>query len=240
LRSGKEHRSLRHSPSQPELVEPPGVAPYLIYREDTSKTNEGGLNHCKKSAKEVVHYAKLLDPRKCLVNLYNSKCSRDRPKNAFYLKPLKKSRSDCWYQNVAVGQNSLSSTVKRLCQQGGFSGYFTNHSLQTTAATRMFEARVDEQLIMQRTGHATTADVWCYKRVGEKLKTLTSDALNGAKLPKLDMEPASPKKLPVSTESGTKAVAVEKEKEDLPHLPSLTFSGASNFTVNLTFSEWKN
>jgi integrase len=49
-----------------------------------------------------------------------------------------------------------------------------NHFLRATAATRLFEAGVDdydEHLIMQRTGHSITAGVRSYKRVhGREIK----------------------------------------------------------------------
>ena len=118
---------------------------------------------------------------KCIVQLYklyNAKCPHDGPDDAFYLKPLSKPTGDTWFQARSVGHNILGGVVKRLCASAGLQGHFTNHSLRATAATRLFEAGVDEQLIMQRTGHSTTAGICSYKQVGEKLHSITSDVLN--------------------------------------------------------------
>ena len=71
----------------------------------------------------------------------------------------------------------LQKMVPNLFKSTGIDGYYINHSLKATAATPLFEAGVDEQLIMQRTGHSNTA-VMSYKRIGEKLQPLTSDVLN--------------------------------------------------------------
>ena len=43
LRSGVEHRNLR--PDQIKLFEPPSSPAYLLYTEDASKNNPGGLKH---------------------------------------------------------------------------------------------------------------------------------------------------------------------------------------------------
>ena len=67
--------------------------------------------------------------------------------------------------------------VPNLFKAAGVDGYFTNHFLRATNATHLFEAHVDEQLIMERTGYSSTA-VRSYKRIGNKLNSATSDALN--------------------------------------------------------------
>ena len=75
--------------------------------------------------------------------------------NAFYRSDLKCPKPTCWYSNAPVGHSKLPSTMKRLCEQAGISGYRTNHSLRATAATRMYDMGIDEQLICEKTGERT-------------------------------------------------------------------------------------
>ena len=59
-----------------------------------------------------------------------------------------------------------------------YSGYFTNHSLRASAATRLFNEGVDEQLICEQTGHRSSA-VRAYKRTSLDQKEKVSDIVNG-------------------------------------------------------------
>ena len=55
-----------------------------------------------------------------------------------------------------------------------------NHLLRVTAATRLFQQSVDEQLIMSRTGHRSIDGVRTYKRVSESQQLALSNVLNRA------------------------------------------------------------
>lgn len=86
LRSGQEHRNLRHKPCQITIQEPPGGAPYLRYSEDISKTQQSGLKHRKITKKEVFFHANLKNPQRCHVRLfrkYLARCPKDGHEGAF-------------------------------------------------------------------------------------------------------------------------------------------------------------
>ena len=158
LRSGQEHRALRFDPPQITLHEPDGDTPYLLYVEDVSKSNQGGLKHMKVRRKEVKHYANTDNPARCHVRIYKkyvSLCPPDGKKGGFYLQPLRKYEelSKVWFSKQPMGHNTLQLVVPELFRAAGIDGHFTNHSLRATAATSLYQHGVDEQLIMERTGH---------------------------------------------------------------------------------------
>lgn len=59
--------------------------------------------------------------------------------------------------------------------------FFSNHSLRATAATRLYMAGVDEQLIAEKSGHRSVS-VRNYKRTSEDQEKRVSDIVQGQKL----------------------------------------------------------
>ena len=72
---------------------------------------------------------------------------------------LSRPKEDVWYQRSPVGHNWLANVIPRMFKEAGLSGRFTNHSLRATGATTLFDAGLDEQLIISRTGHSSTSGV---------------------------------------------------------------------------------
>ena len=110
LRSGSEHRNLRHKPSQITLFEPLGQRAYLCYVEDVSKNR-------KVKPKVMVHHANVDNPTRCFVRLYKlykNLCPKDQPDHAFYLTPLKNPKEGCWFSRTALGHNTLRDMVKNI------------------------------------------------------------------------------------------------------------------------------
>ena len=182
LRGGKEHRNLRQKPSQIHLIEKPGERPYLMYVEDVSKNHPSGLKGRKIKPKIVDHHANTERPERCFIRLYklyNSWCPADCPDHAYYLKPLQEPRNGCWYSNQPVDHNKLDITIIRMCKDVGILGYHTNHSLRASAATRLHQSGcVEEQEIMERTGHRSSGAVRSYKSSSNEQLQQICDILN--------------------------------------------------------------
>ena len=182
LRSGQEHRNLQNQQLQLQEMEDGQLS--LTYRENISKNNTGGIKHGKLEPKVVTHYENEENPSRCFIAMYKTyvyHCppQSERKTNAFYLTPLKKPKGEIWFSTVPVGHNTLSNTVQRICLAAGVDGFKTNYSLRVTTATRLFRAGVDEQLIMQRTGHRSIDGIRVYKRTSEEQQKTVSAILHG-------------------------------------------------------------
>ena len=143
----------------------------------------------------MQHHDNPENPARCFVRLfkwYQNLLPKDRPDGSFYFQPLKHPRPDCWFSTKPIGHNALQGTVARLCQKAEITGFRSNHSLRATAASRLFHASIDEQLIMERTGHCSLEGVRSYKRTSDDQREALSDILNsGSKKLKLSVVPQS-------------------------------------------------
>lgn len=237
LRSGQEHGNLRFQPSQIELIEQPGHRAFLRYTEDISKNNPGGLKGRKNKPKVVIQHENEREPNRCFVRLYKlyqSKCPPNRPKHAFYLQPLKKPTADCWYSSCPIGHCTLSGTVAKMCKAADIPGFKTNHSLRATTATRLYQAGVDEQLIMERTGHHSIDGVRNYKRTNAEQQENLSDILSLSKRPALVPAPVAlpPQQVASSTfPSSHTHQQLMIHPDNLQHM--FTFNSYSNVNIHV-------
>ena len=140
-------------------------------------------------------YAKPGHPRDpvMIIEKYVSLLPSNRKNNTFYVH-CKKSFSDgVWYLDTPVGVNKLQSMVSDMVKKAGIPGRFTNHSLRATAATRLYHANVDEQIIQEITGHRSLA-VRAYKRTSMKQKEFVSQCVHALNTEVLVREDPSSKR----------------------------------------------
>ncbi|MES9879628.1 MAG: tyrosine-type recombinase/integrase [Sedimenticola sp.] len=91
--------------------------------------------------------------------------------------PAARGPEDTWFACAPLGVNQLRGTVARLCMEAGLKGFRTNHSLRATAATRLYQAGLDEQLVCEITGHRSET-VREYKRTDLNMKRHASAVIN--------------------------------------------------------------
>ena len=195
LRAGDEHYNLRRpggcTTSQFSFECNSEGVRCVVYREDTiTKTNQGGLKDMKKDRK-VVWVKPSVNINRCPVRLiekYINLLPAHGTKPNFYLQSLKKTRPYCWYSTMPVGVNSVRKVIGKLLKDAGLDGYFTNHSLRRTCATRLFQAGTDVKLVKEVTGHISDA-VHKYQSTSDQQRMQVSAIIQGD-VPKLSQAPA--------------------------------------------------
>lgn len=131
-------------------------------------------------------------------------------------------------------------------------GFITNHSLQVSTATHIYEAGVDEQ---ERTGHGSLDGVSTYKRTSQQQCQEVSSILNTAKKPKTyKFMPFSLHHMSLRTASKTSLgsfqcslslclclhhhhvlvpALVPRQSLILPYLPHFYFNSCPSVVINL-------
>ena len=179
LLGGQEHRNLRHLNSQLSVHTDKDGGKFLRYSEDVSKANQGELKHRKIKPKVVDAHENKATLSRCIVRLYEKylqHCPTHWATDAFYLRPVANPKNHVWCTAQQLGRHKLSCVVSDLCEAAG--GHHANHSLRASAATRMYDSEVDEQLICEVTGHRSNA-VRGYKRTSDALKRKVNCVVQG-------------------------------------------------------------
>ena len=180
LRAGNEHRALRSPPfdSQFKFLRDEDGFFFIRYQEEIGcKTNKGGIKHRRLDPKQVDLYP-IENIERCPVRIilkYLSLLPEDQKCKSFYLQPRKK-QCNSWYLDRPAGANKLRDVVKELCKTAKMPGFFSNHSLRSSAATRMYRCNIDEQLIQEITGHRSLS-VRSYKRTCSAQRKFASNCI---------------------------------------------------------------
>ena len=159
---------------------------YLQYQPTQLKNNQGGIKDLKKQPKVVKAYENLAQPEHCIVCIYEkymglrpsiSQCG----KSDFYLCPLSHvpdNPMQPWFSCQPMGIHAIQWVLAGMCMRVGITGKQTNHALKATAATRLYQKGVDEQLIQEHLGNLSEA-MCSYKHTSTELNLQMSDILYG-------------------------------------------------------------
>ena len=144
----------------------PGKCLFLQYVKDTSKNNS--------------RYANEDNLRKCpvhLFKLYNQLCPSKCIPSAFFCNHYKRPPLTAGSQARCLVTKSSTIWFK-VCAQRLEYVATKRTTLRATTATRLFHAGIDEQLIMETTGHHSVDRVCSYKHTSQEQIANLSDILN--------------------------------------------------------------
>ncbi len=189
LQGGEEHKQLHRPGFNPQITVKTDIygQQYLQYDEDPkSKTNQGGIDSNPRKLIHVLVFPNV-NPARYLVRLYQKYMSllpKGGKHHELYLYPMVKLTLCQWYNNRCIGVNTLHETVKRLANEAGLQGKFTNHSLRAIGVTHLFDNEILEKVIKEVSGHRSNA-VQLYERTGEAMKCKVSATMSASEPEKI-------------------------------------------------------
>ena len=147
----------------------------------------------------------------------------------FYRKPLQ--GSAIRYGKQPLGVNKLESLMKEMCTKAGLEGNYSNHSGKRTCATSLYNAGLDEQSIMDRTGHRSNA-VRAYKTKTNEVERRVSAALNPPNdTENIDIVALPDKRVKFEVESDEK-MKTRKSLNDITNTSGTVNFNNCNFTIS--------
>lgn len=167
---------------------------------------------------------------RCLADLFEKYLQALGHRGFFYRRPLS---DGIRYSEAVVGINKIKTFMATICKKAGIEGNFTNHSGKRTCATSLYDAGIDEQEIMARTGHRSERALRQYKRATPAVMARTSAVLDPPECPIKRVKTETETCVKSETETFLKTEAKMKDTEskfDLAirePLENLTNRGAS-------------
>ena len=151
----------------------------------------------------------------------------------------------CSSKSQPMGHQNLAGVVSDIAKHLDLKGKITNHSLRVTAASRLHQQNIDEQLVVEHTGHHSTC-VHSYKCTSSNQMCGLSDMLYGnptqsftsdVQQSDADSDGVSAKKPYVVEECKTRdemsAQVNYNQQNTMPMSGADTKSVSFNFTVNI-------
>lgn len=99
-----------------------------------------------------------------------------------------------WYDNMAVGKNTLGKIMARVSEEAKLSKRYTNHCIRSTCITNLYENGIEARHIMEISGHKSESSVRSYtKRLGENKQREISNILNRCVKSETETAPKHPR-----------------------------------------------
>ena len=103
--------------------------------------------------------------------------------NSFYLRTLSNPKRIIWYYRKDTGRGTLGNVVKKIMAKTGFEGYYTNHPLRRSCATKVYDNYIPEQVIQEITRQRSVEGVRAYKYMSSTVKREMSAVLHSVETP---------------------------------------------------------
>lgn len=241
---------------------------YIRYRGGKNKTTDGGLSRRHVPFKDVRHRVEAINPvfptqeeqeatgRSVevvlsvadLVTVYKalvmSQVGAD-DNGRFYRRALPNGKlGEVRFSKQHVGRNTLAKIIPSMTSSAGLQGNYTSHSAKASLCTQLYDAKVDEQLIMERTGHRSVAAVRQYKRTTPALQKDVSRVLEPFNRGPREGDPPAAKKpvfeesaFDTATKSATAQPADDSKQSGKPTLDlGSMFRGGENAVIQFNFN----